>query len=66
MDATKMQSMLNNSDLESLMNMVNLNSNLLEATNSIRSNNNEKAIKAMKALKDKPAVWPELILVNYL
>jgi len=61
---TKKQNLLNNTDLESLMNIVNLNSNLMEATKSIKSKNNESAIKALKALKDKPGVWPELIIVK--
>ncbi len=46
------------------MNMVNLNSNLMEATKSIKTKNNESAIKALKALNDKPSVWPELLIVK--
>lgn len=61
---TKKQNMMNNTDLESLMNIVNLNSNLMEATKSIKAKNNESAIKALNALKDKPAIWPELIIVK--
>ena len=62
---TKKQNLLNNQDLENLMNIMSLNSNLSEATKAIKSKNNEAALKALKSLKDKPAVWAELLIVNF-
>jgi hypothetical protein len=55
---------MNSSELENLMNAVNLNSSFLEATKIIRSNSQEGLSKSIKALKDRPSIWPELIIVN--
>ena len=64
---SKKQTLMNNMnpiELENLMNMVNINSTFLEASKIIRSNSHEGLSKSIKALKDKPSVWPELIIVN--
>lgn len=66
MDFKKTPQMNNmtSSELENLMNIVNTNTSFNEATKLIRSKSNDGLSKAIKSLKDKQSVWPELIMVR--